>query len=227
MSTKAIKVTCEGAALVPLSSLRNFQGGLKRLPAAKYLLLKYAIEKYGFSFPVYVWRDKRGARQIIDGHQRVLAVRKMIANDGYKLEGGKVPVSWIEARSLREAREKVLLAVSQYGTMSEEGLYEYMTASEIPPSLVTRALDLQTIDLKEFDRKFYGNQDDDGNSDDGGEKAHATAAAKESSKRKLLSKWKVKKGQVWTIPSATVPGGHHVIKCGDSTNWKVVGQFEL
>ncbi len=36
--------------------------------------------------------------------------------------------------------------------------------------------------------------------------------------QELLQKWKTERGQLWQIPSGTLPGSYHRLLCGDSTN---------
>ena len=104
---KEIRITCKGAALVPLAKLEHFQGNLKTLSKKEYAKLRQTIDTEGFSFPVFVWKDKKDKLQIIDGHQRVATVKTML-EDGYSLPRGQVPVAWIEASSRKDALKKVL-----------------------------------------------------------------------------------------------------------------------
>lgn len=60
--------------MMPIGDLEAFQGKLKSITEAEFEKLKAAILKYGFSFPVFVWR-----KSILDGHQRVQAVKRLIA----------------------------------------------------------------------------------------------------------------------------------------------------
>lgn len=74
MQTRRIKITCDTASMMPIGDLEAFQGKLKSITEAEFEKLKAAILKYGFSFPVFVWR-----KSILDGHQRVQAVKRLIA----------------------------------------------------------------------------------------------------------------------------------------------------
>ena len=92
---KEIKITCKGADSFPIEALLAFQDNLKTLPKEEFEKLKHSIEKHGFSFPVFVWRN-HSKKYIIDGHQRLYVLKKML-EDGYEVKGGKVPVDWIKA----------------------------------------------------------------------------------------------------------------------------------
>jgi hypothetical protein len=146
--TKTIRITCRGADLVPLSDLASFQGNLKTLPKAEHEKLRRAIEKHGFSFPVAAW--KRGkSNHIIDGHQRVVTVAKML-KDGYVLAGGKLPVDWIEAKNSKEAKKKVLLAASQYGRYTKESVAMFLEDSALDWDELKLEIDLPALNMKEL-----------------------------------------------------------------------------
>lgn len=137
MPDKIIKVTCQGADSLPISALTAFQGNLKTLHEKEYNKLKNSIQRHGFAFPVFIWKNG-GENFIIDGHQRVFVANKMI-EEGWEIENGNVPVDWIEAETLKGAKEKVLLSASQYGKIDIDGLYEFIETSE-----------LNYIELQEF-----------------------------------------------------------------------------
>ncbi|MBT9164550.1 MAG: hypothetical protein DDT23_00551 [candidate division WS2 bacterium] len=66
---KLIRITCKYNELVDIGTLKDFQGSLKTLSKEGYEKLKLSIQKYGFTFPIFVWKH-RGKYNIIDGHQR-------------------------------------------------------------------------------------------------------------------------------------------------------------
>ncbi len=148
---KIIRVTCKGAAWLRPEQLEGFQGDLKKLSEEDYGKLKRAIDsELGFSFPMFVWKPKgKRIHYILDGHQRLIAVQRMI-KEGYLLEGGKLPVDWIEAKNRREAKEKLLLAMSQYGKYTEKSLMEYVGDSGLDLEDLSFKLEIPGIDIKKF-----------------------------------------------------------------------------
>lgn len=152
---RAIRITCDGADYMPLAALRNFQGGLKKLSPFSMAKLRRSIEKHGFAFPVFVWRDSQQKQKcyIIDGHQRVAVVRSML-RDGAHLEGGRLPVVWIHAETLKEAKEKVLLAISQYGHYDQDSVAEFLDASSLEFDAISPLVDLSSIDLQKLADSF-------------------------------------------------------------------------
>lgn len=103
-----IKITCDSGAVEEIENLEMFQGKLKSIDAAAFDKLKQSILRYGFSFPIFIWDGN-----ILDGHQRLAAVKSLIG-EGHTIEGGMLPVVHIEARDKKEAAEKLLLINSRY-----------------------------------------------------------------------------------------------------------------
>jgi hypothetical protein len=150
---KIIRITCQGADTLPIDSLLAFQGNLKSLSEKEFDKLSKAIIKAGFSFPVFVWRDG-DENYIIDGHQRLYVVKKMVEG-GWGIEGdGRIPVDWIHADSRKEAKEKVLLAASQYGRIDMESLYEYIETEELDFESLKEMVDIPTIKLEVFEKGY-------------------------------------------------------------------------
>ena len=54
---KEILIKCKGTAEIALDKLQDFQGNLKKLKDDEYQKLKSSIIKYGFRFPVFVWKS--------------------------------------------------------------------------------------------------------------------------------------------------------------------------
>lgn len=127
--SKEIKlVGCESIQ-VTFESLKPFQGRLKTLSAENYQKLKYRILKNGFRYPPFIWRDGK-ENYILDGHQRVAAIKKMIT-EGYSLESGEITVIDMPASTYDDAREMVLELISQFGTVQEDGFYDFTSGLDI------------------------------------------------------------------------------------------------
>ena len=146
-----VRVTCRGADLADLATLRPFQGDLKRLSEENYEKLKTAILKYGFSFPMAVWKD--GGRMLcIDGHQRDKVLKRM-EQEGYRIH--RLPVDYIEAKNEKEAKEKILLATSQYGEMDGESLNNFLMESGLEFPELKSLIALPEIDLDRFSDQYF------------------------------------------------------------------------
>lgn len=145
-----IIVTCRGAALAELSDLVPIQGDLKSLSEEDFGKLKRSILKYGVTFPLFVWR-RNGKLALVDGTQRDRVLKEM-RKEGYKVP--RLPVDFIEARSEREAREKILLLASQYGKMTNDSLYEFLETGSLDFPSIKEIIELPQIDLGSFERGY-------------------------------------------------------------------------
>jgi hypothetical protein len=141
MAGQTIAIKCKGSRSVPLASLVVIQGNLKDLSETNFAKLRWRIENKGFDAPLFVWGD-----MILDGTQRHRVLTQMLA-DGWQLAGGLVPVCDIEADSLEEAKDRLLGYVSQYGTLTDEGLYEFLSGMTDPH---LASLDLPGFNLEAF-----------------------------------------------------------------------------
>lgn len=155
--SKEIKVTCEVEERLPMVDLTPLQGDLKELSAEKREKLKKSIRKHGFSFPFYVWEDvKNNQILIIDGHQRLNAV-KSLKEDGYKIP--QLPVIFIEAKDLKEAKSKLLAATSQYGSFTDSGFAGFVGKDFDFEELST--FELSGLNMTDFFSKNILEPDDD------------------------------------------------------------------
>ena len=179
-----IKITCRGADTAILEDLYPFQGGLKSLSEENYQKLKTIIAgKYGFSFPFAVWKDKN-TLWIEDGHQRRTALVRM-KKEGYKIP--RLPIDYIEAADEQEAKEKILLATSQYGTMDGESLNNFLMESGLEFPELKNLIALPEIDLDRFVDKYFPPE--------------LTEAPEPQIDKaaELQKKWKTARGQIWEI----------------------------
>jgi len=140
--------TCKCELRLQVEEMQDFQGALKDLSEDGYANLKASMVRYGFSFPEFVWRSPDGWKTL-DGHQRLRVLRR----EGWSVEGG-VPCVEIEAADEQEAQEKLLLAVSAYGKVSAQGLYEFVSMAGIDLAKFELP-DLPGIDMEKFFQEFY------------------------------------------------------------------------
>jgi hypothetical protein len=122
-----IKITCRGADSLPLDAIEDFQKGLKKRSAKDIALIIKSIEKFGFSFPFFVWNGD-GHNRCLDGHGRLAALCEM-RKRGVSLP--LFPVAYIDAADEAEAKQKLLRLNSQYGQMSFDSVMEFADGLEV------------------------------------------------------------------------------------------------
>ncbi len=100
-----------------LSEVLPIQKKLKKLSESNYKKLKEAVIQKGFCFPVFLWQNEQ-KYHLLDGHQRQIL---------FEREQWNVPVPYVlvDADSLTDAKEKLLLCTSQFGTITMDGLANF------------------------------------------------------------------------------------------------------
>lgn len=152
MNDKIIRVTCTPAETCALDDLVVIQGNLKTLMKDRYEKFKRNIIKHGICEPVSIWKND-GKIKILNGTQRTRTLTLM-RDEGYTIP--PIPINPIEAKDEKEARLKLLALVSQYGELTDEGLYEYMTESHIDIAELDD-YEFQNLDSKEFSDSYFSN----------------------------------------------------------------------
>jgi len=155
---KEVRVACRGADTAALENLVPFQGDLKYLSEENYGRLKEAILKYGFSFPFAVWKNG-GKLFLEDGHQREKVLRRM-KEEGFRIP--RLPIDYIEAKNEKEAKEKILLATSQFGEMTNESLRDFLADSALDFGEMKNLLVLPQINLERFVKEYVEGAAPDG-----------------------------------------------------------------
>lgn len=124
--------------LAPISELNATQGDLKFLSKDNYDKLKSTIEKHGFDMPVTVWIDSQGEKWLLDGHQR----KHVLETEGWN---EPIPYLVIKAPNMQTAAERLLEITSQYGTITQEGLDEYIAKFELPEMEIKNLTNFDSI----------------------------------------------------------------------------------
>ena len=149
---KTIAIKCETKDTLELAELTELQGGLKERTDIDYDKIKLSIIKYGFSFPLLVWKSGK-TNYLLDGHGRFETLCKL-QKDGYIIP--PLPVVFISAKNKTEAKQKLLRLNSQYGKMTKESVFEF--AEDLEINFDEIALPDTVIDFSEDD-KVFGDDD--------------------------------------------------------------------
>ena len=155
---KTISIKCDTKDTLNIAEMTELQGKLKARNDVDYDKIKLSIVKYGFSFPFFVWKSDKN--YILDGHGRFETLCRM-QKDGYLIPD--VPVVFVEAKDLKEAKQKLLRLNSQYGKMTKESVLEFAEDIELnfdeialPDTVIDFSDDTEAVEdfpeLKEGDR---------------------------------------------------------------------------
>ncbi|OQY39653.1 MAG: hypothetical protein B6229_03270 [Spirochaetaceae bacterium 4572_7] len=138
-----IEIKCKAAAELSLDDLSNFQGGLKTIKEENLMKLKNSIKVQGFIAPIFVWNND-DENWILDGHQRLKAL-KSLEDDGEIIP--PLPVAYIEADDIKEAKEKLLHITSQHGDFTIDGLDGFLMDAELDLDTIgeVRLLDTELV----------------------------------------------------------------------------------
>lgn len=153
-----VEIKCQGSHVIELENLTILQGNLKSLSDKNYNKLKKEILELGYSSPIHVW-NREGTHYILDGTQRTRTLTKM-REEGYEVP--PLPVVRVEAGSFDEAKKKVLALTSQYGKIENDGLYEFISDSNITVDYIEDSYNFPEINVDKFREEFFEpTQDDD------------------------------------------------------------------
>ena len=140
---QTIGIKCETKDTLEIAELTELQGGLKERTDIDYDKIKLSIIKFGFSFPLFVWKSGK-TNYLLDGHGRFETLCRM-QKDGYIIP--PLPVFYIKAKDKAEAKQKLLRLNSTYGKMTKESVLEF--AEDIDLNFDEIALPDTTIDFSD------------------------------------------------------------------------------
>jgi hypothetical protein len=120
--TKYIRVTCDVKDFLPYEQITPLQGRLKKRTPEQLEKICRSVIKHGWAFPEFIWKNE-DKNYCLDGHGRQEAIPMLIEN-GYIIP--EIPVVYIQAKNRDEAKELLLKCISQYGTVTQEGIGEFI-----------------------------------------------------------------------------------------------------
>lgn len=149
---KVIRITCTGAGALEIDDLVPLQGTLKSLSTEDYQKLRKLILELGFTHPVAVWKSG-GKFYMLDGHQRVGVIRKMVAEEGFACP--PLPVVHVDAENLTEAKRKLLAMSSQFGRIEGDGLYNFLQDIHFEAPEILTDFRLADFSARDFLDEFF------------------------------------------------------------------------
>jgi DNA modification methylase len=193
---KTISIKCETKDTMKLEDMTVLQGNLKARTDDDYEKIKKSILKYGFSFPAFIWVEKKtNTNYLIDGTGRYSALKQM-QEEGYIIP--ELPIVYIQAKDKAEAKNKLLRLNSQYGKMSKDSVLDF--ASDIDLDFSEIALPDTTICFEDAQETQETQGDDDIPDIDEKEKPNS------------------ERGCMYEL-------GNSILMCGDSTNAEDVARL--
>lgn len=126
---KTIKNSVLDCKTINFRLIESIQGDLKELTIKNYLKLRKNILEFGITSPIHVYKlvDARKPYAALDGTQRLRVFEKM-ESEGYKVP--RVPIVEIDAPDLDAAKMILLSLASSYGTVTSQGLAEFIGDSK-------------------------------------------------------------------------------------------------
>lgn len=186
---------------INIRDLEPFQGDLKQLTRREYEKLKRSILENGIIVPFFVWEE---TGKILDGHQR----QRVMINEGWTMT---VPVIYISAENIQDAKKKLLVISSQYGRITQEGWDEFTWDLDEDWLEDTTHFDALTL--------VFGEWEDDEKEKLTLDKTDADIA--DSRAGELAGIWGTETGQIWRLPSRH-DGYEHRLICGSAADMSVV-----
>lgn len=149
--TGSLRIAVETKDHLALDEMLEFQLNLKSLAASDAEKLRKEMLTTGFAFPIFVWKNK-GKNWILGGHQRH-RVLKQIEADGIRVP--RIPVVFVKAKNVQEAKRRVLQDVAQFGKVEGSGLFEFINQANIDVAEIISSFRLPDIELLKFQSDFF------------------------------------------------------------------------
>jgi hypothetical protein len=192
---KKIEINCTSKDYISLDDIANFQGDLKDLSKINFKKLKNSILEHGFCSPFHLWeKDKK--YYCLDGNQRT-RVLLTLRGEGYSIPN--LPVTFIKAKTKKQAKKILLSLTSQFGNMTSQGLYQFMMDADLGMDEVEDSFSFPEIEFGSFKSEFF---DKEPGNDPDEDKVETPEAVRNPV---------VKSGDLIEL-------GRHRLVCGDATN---------
>ena len=170
-----------------------------------------SIRTYGFVAPVVVWQSKG---RLVAGHTRIAALEQLLVEDpGFVPRDapgvGLVPVRFHEFTDESEAAAYAIAdnRLTELADWDDELLGQVLAELRLTDEQMLAETGFSEAAIERLIREAGG---DEGGAEDPGAEMDRVA--------ELAAAWGTAAGQLWQIPSATVPGRSHRLLCGDATN---------
>ena len=187
-----LDITCKSHTTLPLSRLIWFQGNLAEASKDSKDRLEKALRQHGIFKAFDVWDDGK-QMNIVDGH-----ARKLVLEERFGYTDELVPVNFVLAKNLKDAKAKVLLSRSQSNKTTEDGLFDFI--HDLDWADISSVIELPGINLDKFEVDFLLKKEEETDVQELIDRAE-----------ELNKKWEVKSGDLWQV-------GDHRLLCGDATN---------
>lgn len=128
-----LKIRFDGTDYEKLEDLHDFQDGAKLMSNKELQCLQHELMTVGFISPVIVWQEK-GKNYILDGHQRVEAVKDLVDKGHLLNPVPGLPVTRVHAESREEAKRMLLGLISQYGQIDGKKLKKLIKQADMSES---------------------------------------------------------------------------------------------
>jgi DNA modification methylase len=171
-----------------------------------------SIRKYGFVAPIVVWQSRS---QIVAGHTRIAALESLLAQNRAFVPRdapgpGLLPVRFHEFSDESEAAAYALAdnKLSELADWDEEMLGQILGELRSIDETLLAHTGFGDAEIEALIRQASGSGPIQGAGEDPGAQIDRAT--------ELQEKWQTAPGQLWAVPSATVPGRVHRLLCGDS-----------
>lgn len=155
---KKIRIDVEKMIHIPYDQLVIIQGNLKELSKTDYELFRDEILRLGFSEALGVWFDE-GKYKVLSGTQRVRVVKQMVEKEGFQVD--PLPCCIVKADTLQDAMQKILALAKQWGKVTQDGLYEFLTGINYQIDNLQRDLaGLPGLNVEQFKDNFFSDGPD-------------------------------------------------------------------